>query len=101
MNRCFQEHPFAAGERKINKIYQRKLKLGDGSWVLEIAYSCNSCGLNPENAKMNKESKKIQFFILKTEKTSKILLVLMKKTINPCNVVSCCGDSYCQMLMEF
>ena len=29
---------FVAGERKINKIYKRKLKLGDRLWALEIAY---------------------------------------------------------------
>ena len=29
---------FVAGDRKINKIYQRKLKLGDRLWALEIAY---------------------------------------------------------------
>ena len=27
LNRCFQELLFVAGERKVNKIYQRKLKL--------------------------------------------------------------------------
>ena len=36
-NRYFQEL-FVAGERKINKIYQRKLKLADRLWALEIAY---------------------------------------------------------------
>ena len=38
LNRNFQELLFVAGERKINKIYQRKLKLGDRFWALEIAY---------------------------------------------------------------
>ena len=34
----FSELLFVAGERKIYKIYQRKLKLGDKLWALEIAY---------------------------------------------------------------
>ena len=38
LNTYFQELLFVAGERKINKIYQRALKLGDRLWELEIAY---------------------------------------------------------------
>ena len=38
LNRYFQELLFVAGEKKINKIYQRKLKLADRLWALEIAY---------------------------------------------------------------
>ena len=38
MNRYFQELLFVAGERKIKKMYQRKLKLADRLWALEIAY---------------------------------------------------------------
>ena len=36
LNRYFWELLFVAGERKINKIYERKLKLGDRLWALEI-----------------------------------------------------------------
>ena len=35
-NRHFSELLFLAGDRKINKIYQRKLKSGDKLWALEI-----------------------------------------------------------------
>ena len=38
LNRYFQELLFVAGESKINNIYQRKLKLADRLWALEIAY---------------------------------------------------------------
>ena len=38
LSKYFQELLFLAGERKINKIYQRKLKLADKLWSLEIAY---------------------------------------------------------------
>ena len=38
LNRYFQELLFVAGERKIKKMYQRKLKLADRLWALEIAY---------------------------------------------------------------
>ena len=37
LNRYFQELLFVAGKKKINKIYQRKLKLADRLWVLKIA----------------------------------------------------------------
>ena len=37
-NRYFSEFLFVASERKENNIYQRKLKPGDRSWALEIAY---------------------------------------------------------------
>ena len=36
LNRYFWELLFLAGERKINKIYERKLKLGDRLWALQI-----------------------------------------------------------------
>ena len=35
----FSELLFLAGDRKLNKIYQRKLKAGDRLWTLEIAHS--------------------------------------------------------------
>ena len=38
LNRYFQELLFVASEKKINKIYQRKLKLADRLWALKIAY---------------------------------------------------------------
>ena len=38
LNRNFSKFLFLAGDRKINKIYQRKLKPGNGLWALEIAY---------------------------------------------------------------
>ena len=38
LSKYFQELLFVAGERKIYKIYQRKLKLADKLWALEIAY---------------------------------------------------------------
>ena len=38
LTRSFWELLFVTGERKINKIYKRKLKLGDRLWALEIAY---------------------------------------------------------------
>ena len=38
LNRYFQELLFVAGKRKNSKIYQRKLKLADRLWALEIAY---------------------------------------------------------------
>ena len=34
LNRYFEEILFVAGERKTNKIYQRKLKLGDRLWSI-------------------------------------------------------------------
>ena len=38
LNRYFQELLLVAGERKINKVYQQKLKLDDRLWALQIAY---------------------------------------------------------------
>ena len=38
LNRYFQELLFVAGERKIKKMYQQKLKLAYRLWALEIAY---------------------------------------------------------------
>ena len=38
LNRYFSELLFLAGDIKINKIYQRKLKPGDRLWALEITH---------------------------------------------------------------
>ena len=35
-NRYFSEFLFLVGDRKISKMYQRKLKSGDRLWALEI-----------------------------------------------------------------
>ena len=38
LNGFFSELLFLAGDRKVNKIYQRKLKPGDRLWGLETDY---------------------------------------------------------------